>query len=169
MGLEQLKAKRAERLAAEGRPSPSSDPVPMDRPVRSRLLSPRRMGVIGLVVAVLLIGIYGLVHFGLQRRVGVDWARLTVATITQGVFHDYIPITGAVQPQVTVYLDVSQGGQVAERLVEEGAMVTAGQPLIRFSQCRLGIAGDLGGGPIGRTSVPIVERQSPDGRRPAAA
>jgi HlyD family secretion protein len=65
-----------------------------------------------------------------SRRLNVDLERLTVSTVQEGVFQEYIAVTGSVQPIRTIYLDAVVGGQVRERLVEEGAFVEAGQPIL---------------------------------------
>jgi HlyD family secretion protein len=59
--------------------------------------------------------------------------RLTVATVTEGPFEDYIAVRGAVAPFIIDYLTTDQGGTVKQVLVEDGAMVRAGQPLIILS------------------------------------
>jgi HlyD family secretion protein len=67
----------------------------------------------------------------------MDAERLVISTVTPGSFHDYIPITGNVQPRETVFLDAIDGGQVLQLLVEEGAAVSAGQPLVRLNNTNL--------------------------------
>jgi HlyD family secretion protein len=59
--------------------------------------------------------------------------RLTVATVTEGPFEDYIAVRGAVAPFIIDYLTTDQGGTVRQVLVEDGAMVRSGQPLIILS------------------------------------
>src|SRR5580704_16758789 len=59
--------------------------------------------------------------------------RLTIATVTEGPFEDYIAVRGAVAPFIIDYLTTDQGGTVKQVLVEDGAMVKAGQPLIILS------------------------------------
>src|SRR5580700_1860313 len=59
--------------------------------------------------------------------------RLTVATVTEGPFEDYIAVRGAVAPFIIDYLTTDQGGTVKQVLVEDGAMVRSGQPLIILS------------------------------------
>lgn len=82
-------------------------------------------------------GVYGYVRYGLQRTLTMDAARVVISNVQSGSFHDYIPITGNVQPRETVYLDAIDGGQVVQLLVEEGAVVTAGQPLVRLNNTNL--------------------------------
>ncbi|HEX4158604.1 MAG TPA: biotin/lipoyl-binding protein, partial [Rhizomicrobium sp.] len=64
-------------------------------------------------------------------RVPID--RLTIGTVTQGPFEDFIAVRGAVEPFITNYLTTDQGGTVKQVLVEDGAMVKQGQPLIILS------------------------------------
>ena len=59
--------------------------------------------------------------------------RLTIGTVTQGPFEDYIAVRGAVAPLIIDYLTTDQGGTVKQVLVEDGAMVKSGQPLIILS------------------------------------
>jgi HlyD family secretion protein len=109
----------------------------MDRRVSQPLLS--RSQVIALIGGALFVAAaaYGYVRYGLERTLSMDVERLVVSTVKPGSFHDYIPITGNVQPRETVYLDAVDGGQVVELLVEEGAVVAAGQPLVRLNNTNL--------------------------------
>jgi len=80
---------------------------------------------------------YAYVRYGLQRTLTMDAERVVISTVEPGSFHDYIPITGTVQPRETVYLDAIDGGQVVELLVEEGAIVNAGKQLVRLNNTNL--------------------------------
>ena len=64
-------------------------------------------------------------------RLPID--RLTIGTVTEGPFEDFIAVRGAVAPFITNYLTTDQGGTVKQVLVEDGAMVKKGQPLIILS------------------------------------
>jgi len=59
--------------------------------------------------------------------------RLTIGIVTAGPFEDYIAVRGTIAPYTTSYLTTDQGGTVKQILVEDGAMVKAGQPLIILS------------------------------------
>lgn len=89
------------------------------------------------IVAVLAIAMCGVGVWALMSKGGnvyrVPVNRLTIGTVTQGPFEDYIAVRGAVAPFITDYLTTDQGGTVKEVLVEDGAMVKAGQPLIVLS------------------------------------
>lgn len=59
--------------------------------------------------------------------------RVTLATVTEGPFDDYIAVRGTVAPLITDYLTTDQGGTVTQVLVQDGEMVKRGQKLIILS------------------------------------
>ena len=67
----------------------------------------------------------------------VEADRLTISTVEQGRFDDFLPLRARVTPLVTVYLDAVEGGRVEKKLVEDGASVVAGQPLAVLSNAEL--------------------------------
>lgn len=63
--------------------------------------------------------------------------RLTISTVEEGFFNDYITVIGQVEPISTIYLDAEEGGQVGELLIEEGAMVKKGDVILRLENRQL--------------------------------
>ncbi|HET9510268.1 MAG TPA: biotin/lipoyl-binding protein, partial [Sphingomonas sp.] len=57
--------------------------------------------------------------------------------VTRAAFDDYLPVRAAVTPRVTTLVGVLAGGQVERLLVQDGAMVTAGQPLATLANPEL--------------------------------
>ncbi len=72
-----------------------------------------------------------------QRSLRADRDRLTIATVIEGEFHDFIPLRAQVVPRETVYLDALEGGRVDRVFVEPGDFVTAGQPIVQLSNTEL--------------------------------
>ena len=62
---------------------------------------------------------------------------VTISPVIQGVFVDALSLRGQVLPKTTIYLDTTTGGQVEQRLVEQGEFVEKGQPLVRLSNTNL--------------------------------
>jgi len=76
-------------------------------------------------------------HFDGYRHIRIARDQLTMATVTRGTFHDFIPLRARVVPRATIYLDAVEGGRVEEVLVEAGDRVQAGQALVRLSNTEL--------------------------------
>ena len=98
----------------------------------------RRLWIIGaggfVLVALLVYFAYG--SMGGARFV-IENSRITVAPVVYGEFEDFIPIRGRVTPLKTVYLDVIEGGQVQQRLVEDGVLVEAGDLIVTLNNTSL--------------------------------
>ncbi len=63
--------------------------------------------------------------------------KLTISTVEEGQFNDYITVIGRVEPITTIYLDAIEGGQVEERFIEEGAMLKKGDVILRLENRQL--------------------------------
>jgi HlyD family secretion protein len=88
-------------------------------------------GVIGVLVAGIATWLLLTSSKGNVYRLPLN--RVTLATVTEGPFDDYIAVRGTVAPLITDYLTTDQGGTVQQVLVEDGAMVKRGQKLIVLS------------------------------------
>ena len=89
---------------------------------------------LGSAVAVLLIILLARSSNGAMR---IDPDTLTIATVTEGEFNDYIRLNGQVQPMTTIQLSPLEGGVVQEIIVEEGAHVKAGDRILVLSNDNL--------------------------------
>jgi len=72
-----------------------------------------------------------------KSKLNVNTDRITVSEIKKGPFQEFIPVNGVVLPVTTIYLDALEGGRVEERFVEDGAMMTKDQPILRLSNTDL--------------------------------
>lgn len=59
--------------------------------------------------------------------------KLQIEAVSEGIFHNYITVTGNVEPIATIFLDAREGGRVEEKVLEEGAMVKQGDVILRLS------------------------------------
>jgi HlyD family secretion protein len=105
----------------------------MDTPIapqtKQRRLA-KRVGIAALVIALISAAVIALRSPALTGNVqSVKRDFVTLATATQGQFEDAIALRGQAAPLSTVLLDAAEGGRVDRKLVEDGAMVQAGQPL----------------------------------------
>ena len=63
--------------------------------------------------------------------------KLTISTVEDGLFNDYITVIGQVEPITTIYLDAIESGQIQLRFIEEGAMVQKGDVILRLENRQL--------------------------------
>jgi HlyD family secretion protein len=89
-------------------------------------------------IAALVVLIAGSLYFTSGKpKLNVDAERITISEVKKGAFQEFIPVNGVVLPLTTIYLDAVEGGRVEEKLVEDGATVQKGQPILRLSNTDL--------------------------------
>jgi HlyD family secretion protein len=113
---------------------PSSHGEGVDRKIEKKTFTPKRIAlIVGALVVIGSIG-YGVWTSATGgQSLNVDREKLTVSTVEQGPFQEFIAVTGNVLPERTVFLDAVEGGRVEEMYIREGAMVEQGQPILRLS------------------------------------
>ena len=109
----------------------------MDRRISRPRLPVRTLVTATAIAAVSAVILCVYLRFSLTRTLTIDADHLVVSTVEQGTFHDYIPATGSVVPRDVAYIDAIEGGQVEAVLADEGALVSAGQPLVRLQNTSL--------------------------------
>lgn len=108
----------------------------MDRVVEKKGLSQRvKMMIGGGAAAVALAGFLVFAPTGDSQT--VEASRITISTVSKGVFEDFLPLRGRVTPSLTIFLDAVEGGRVEQILVEDGANVQKGQLLAIMSNAQL--------------------------------
>lgn len=88
-------------------------------------------------IAVLLFGWWFVDTLLGGRSLSVNSQRITASPVTTGTFEDYIPLRGRLVPRSTVFLDAIEGGRVEQTLVEDGALVEAGDMIAVLSNTNL--------------------------------
>jgi HlyD family secretion protein len=63
--------------------------------------------------------------------------KVTISTVEDGLFNDYITVIGQVEPITTIYLDAIESGQIQERFIEEGSTVQKGDVILRLENRQL--------------------------------
>ncbi|WP_184550334.1 efflux RND transporter periplasmic adaptor subunit [Mucilaginibacter sp. FT3.2] len=105
----------------------------MDRKIEKKTWNSKRiLTIAGITGIILLVG--GSIYFTSGKsKLDVDTERITVSTITKGPFQEFIPVNGTVMPLTTIFLDATEGGEVEEKYVEDGAMLKKGDPILKLS------------------------------------
>ncbi len=105
----------------------------MDRKIENKRFSFGKISLYALGLIAVSYLVYSLYNQSTASRLNVNTERLLLDTIKQGVFQEFIPVNGIVQPIKTVFLDAVEGGRVEEILTEDGSMVNAHQEILRLS------------------------------------
>ena len=87
-------------------------------------------------VALMALLIWGFAGSGsnVQR---VSAGQLTISTVTEEEFNDYVRLNGTVVPIQVVQISPEEGGIVQERVVEEGQRVKRGEVILRLANSSL--------------------------------
>ena len=111
----------------------------MDKKIEKKKWTPKRILTFGGGALLFIFIIYLLIFADKSSRLNVETERLTVSEVKHGPFQEFIPITGTVQPIETFFLDVSEGGRIVEKYIEEGAFLNVGDPIIRMDNAQLSL------------------------------
>jgi HlyD family secretion protein len=112
----------------------------VDRVIRKKKWSFKRILTLTGVVSILAL-ISGSYYFTSGKsRLNVNLERITLATVTKGPFQETIPVNGTVLPLTSIYLDATEGGKVAVKYVEDGAMMKKGEPILKLSNTDIKMA-----------------------------
>ncbi|MFA6334159.1 MAG: efflux RND transporter periplasmic adaptor subunit [Bacteroidales bacterium] len=91
----------------------------------------------GLGVLALIFVIVKLVFGDHSSAFRTEKDKLTISTVENGIFNDYITVIGQVEPITTIFLDAVEGGTVEELFIEEGSMVKRGDVILRLENRQL--------------------------------
>jgi HlyD family secretion protein len=105
----------------------------MDKKIVKKKWTLKRIATYGgIAVFVLFIG-YQFIFADRRSRVKVEKDKITISNVQRGVFQEFIPQTGTVEPSRTVYLDAVEGGTIKRVVAESGAMLKAGDVILELS------------------------------------
>ncbi|UII30229.1 efflux RND transporter periplasmic adaptor subunit [Fulvivirga ulvae] len=105
----------------------------MDRKIKKKTWTFKRIATILGAVAVVGFMAYLLFFADRRSRLNVEKEKLTIANVKRGVFLEFIPQTGTVEPSVTFYLDAIEGGTIKKVHAESGAMLNKGDLIVELS------------------------------------
>ncbi|MEM1002797.1 MAG: efflux transporter periplasmic adaptor subunit, partial [Bacteroidota bacterium] len=109
----------------------------MDIPIEKKGLSKSKLiTIVGSVALLAMIG-FVIISTSGGAKLNVKQERLSISTVSNGVFQENIPVNGVVLPISTIYLDALEGGRVEEKFVEDGAIMKKGEPILRLSNTDL--------------------------------
>ncbi len=109
----------------------------MDRKIEKKKWTPKKIAGIAGITAFGIFIIYLLFFRDTSSRLYVDMDKMTISTVEQGRFQEFIPVDGVVHPEVTIYLDAVFGGRVEEIYQRDGAHLEEGDKILRLSNAQI--------------------------------
>ena len=109
----------------------------MDRKIKKKKWPPKRIAGLAAVVIFIGVVIYVFLFKFSKSTLNVKKERITVSTVTEGPFQEYIPVIGNVLPIDTVFIDADEGGRVENIFVRAGTIVEEGDPILELANTDL--------------------------------
>lgn len=109
----------------------------MDRKIEKKFWTPKRIAFWSGIAVGMAALLYLMLSVGSGSRLNVNKDQLTISTVHEGSFQEYIPVDGTVTPINTVYLDAIEGGVIKRIVRESGAMVNPGDTILVLSNASM--------------------------------
>ncbi len=111
--------------------------VGMDRKIEKKKWTTPRLLAIGGGILLISFILYAVVFADHRSKLNVDSEKITISTVSEGDFLEWIPRTGTVQPIQSIYLDAIEGGIIQKIVKQTGAIVTTGDTIMLLTNSNL--------------------------------
>jgi HlyD family secretion protein len=92
----------------------------MDKKIAKKKWTLKRIATFGGIALFVVFIAYQFLFADRRSRLKVEKEKITISTVERGVFQEFIPQTGTVEPSRTVYLDAVEGGTIKRVVAESG-------------------------------------------------
>lgn len=116
-----------DRISSEG----------MDKKIEKKRWTTKRVGLVAGGTVVLAFFLYSFVFMDTRSSLNVERDKLTISSVQEDSFQDFIRVSGTVQPIQTITLDAIEGGMVEDIYRESGDMVEQGDTILQLSNSDL--------------------------------
>jgi HlyD family secretion protein len=111
----------------------------MDKLIEKKKWTAKKIIIISASALFVLLTLFTFVFGNRKSKLNVEKEKITISEVTLAPFQEYIPVTGTVEPIQTFYLDLSDGGKVLQKYVQEGAFLKVGDPIIKLDNPNLSL------------------------------
>jgi HlyD family secretion protein len=105
----------------------------MDKKIVKKTWTVKRILTYGGGTLLIVFVAYQLIFADRRSKLKVERDKITIAEVKRGVFQEFIPQTGTVEPSRTVYLDAIEGGTIKRVVAESGSMLKTGDVILELS------------------------------------
>ncbi len=111
----------------------------MDRAIEKKTWTKKRIITYSSAAVFVVFVLFTFVFADRSSKLNVEKDKITISEVKRASFQEYIPVTGTVEPVQTFFLDLSDGGKVLQKFVEEGAFVKVGDPIVKLDNPNLSL------------------------------
>jgi len=105
----------------------------MDKQIKKKKWTVKKVATYGgIALFVSFVG-YQFIFADRRSKLKIEKDKITISEVKRGVFQEFIPQTGTIEPSRTVYLDAVEGGTIKTVTAESGAMLKAGDVVLELS------------------------------------
>jgi HlyD family secretion protein len=104
----------------------------MDKKIKKKTFTVKRVATWGGITVFLVFVVYQVIFGERRSQLKVDREKITISEVKRGVFQEFIPQTGTVEPGRTVYLDAIEGGNIKRIVSESGTMMRKGDVILEL-------------------------------------
>jgi len=109
----------------------------LDRKIEKKKWPPKKIASVSAAAIFIAIIFYMIVFGDRSSKLNVNSDRITISTVYEGPFQEFIPISGSVLPIKTVFLDAIEGGRIEKIFLESGNLVNVGDTILKLSNTNL--------------------------------
>ena len=109
----------------------------MDRVIEKKKWTTRKILNIAAIAAFAFFLLYLLTFRDKRSKLYVDRSQVTIASVLESKFQEFIPVDGVVFPKNTIYIEAVQGGFVEKVYVEDGAMLKKGDTILKLANANM--------------------------------
>ena len=101
----------------------------MDKKIEKKKWTPKKIALIVIVLAFVGFTIYSFAYMDFRSTLNVEKEKLTISTVAENSFQEFIQVSGTVQPIRTIFLDALEGGVIKSLNLESGTTVERGDTI----------------------------------------
>ena len=109
----------------------------MDRKIEKKRWTSRRIAWLSAGALFVIVVSWNLLFGDRSSKLNIETERITISTVREGLFQEFIPVTGTVIPLKTIYLDAVEGGRVETVYLEAGSFVNKGDKILKLANTDL--------------------------------
>jgi HlyD family secretion protein len=105
----------------------------MDKKLVKKTWTLKRVATYGGISLFVIFVAYQLIFADRRNTLKIERDKVTISEVKRGVFQEWIPQTGTIEPSRTIYLDAVEGGTVKRVVAASGAMLKKGDVILELS------------------------------------